>query len=179
MADILGLKRGTVRLLPYQKEWGGAFEEEKENLEKLLRDVVVDIQHVGSTAIPGLSAKPIIDMLMAVSSLSVIQKIRDTLEGAGYQYRENGSDEVQVLFVKGSEENRTHYLHITELGSQEWKNSLAFRDYLRAHPEEVERYESLKQKLAKLYPNDRREYTKAKKDFFERIFEKARDERLS
>jgi GrpB-like predicted nucleotidyltransferase (UPF0157 family) len=173
MNEKLGLKRGTVVLKKHHHEWAEAFEKEKAHLHELLRDIALDIQHTGSTSIPGLSAKPIIDILMAVRSLSDISKIQTTLEKAGYEYRENGSNDIQKLFVKGSEERRTHYLHITELGSTEWKNSLAFRDYLRSSPEETRRYEGLKLKLAAQYPDNRGMYTKGKKAFFEEIFEKA------
>ena len=175
MNDKIGLKRGTVALKKHQDEWAVAFEEEKENLKKLVGDIALNIQHTGSTSIPNLSAKPIIDILMAVHSLSEVSKIRAALEGAGYEYRENGSDDIQVLFAKGPEERRTHYLHITTLGSSEWKNSLAFRDYLRTHPEEMERYEALKQKLAAQYPDNRAMYTAGKKDYFEEVFKKAQD----
>ena len=172
---MLGLKRETVILTKHHGEWAAAFEEEKSNLEKLVGDVAVDIQHFGSTAIPGLSAKPIIDILMAVRSLRDVGKIRAALERAGYEYRANGSDDTQVLFAKGPEVKRTHYLHITAFDSLGWRNPLAFRDYLRAHPEEAKRYEELKQKLAARHSNDRAKYTAGKKDYFEEIFSRARE----
>jgi GrpB-like predicted nucleotidyltransferase (UPF0157 family) len=175
--DMIGLKRGTVALKKHRAEWAAAFEEEKANLEKLSSDVALDIQHVGSTSIAGLSAKPIIDIAMAVSSLSDISKIRTTLERAGYEYRENGSDEIRVLFAKGPEVKRTHYLHITALGSSEWQSFLAFRDYLRTHPDETERYEQLKQKLAAQHPDNRAMYTAGKRNYIEGVVGKARDER--
>jgi GrpB-like predicted nucleotidyltransferase (UPF0157 family) len=119
----------------------------------------------GSTSIPGLAAKPIVDILMAVRSLSEVIKIRPALESAGYEYRENGSDDVQILFAKGPEVKRTHYLHITALGSSGWQNPLAFRDYLRTHPDELRRYEELKQNLAERYSDHREQYTAGKKDY--------------
>ena len=81
--------------------------------------------------------------------------MRNILESAGYEYRENGSDDMQVLFAKGPEVKRTYYLHITTQDSSVWKNALAFRDFLRTHPNELRRYEELKQKLAERYPDNR------------------------
>lgn len=173
---MIGLKRGTVALSKHHDEWVEEFVKEKENLLKLVGDIALDIQHIGSTSIPNLSAKPIIDILMAVKSLSDVSKIRQILEDNGYEYRENGSDDIQVLFAKGSEDKRTHYLHITEIGSKEWQNSIGFRDYMRSHPEEVKKYEEIKLALASKYPDDRGEYTSGKKNYVEEVFKKARRE---
>lgn len=170
----IGLKRGTVILEKHHQEWSEAFEAENESLKNLLGDLALDIQHVGSTSVPGLVAKPIIDMLMAVKSLEEVQSIRPLLENAGYEYRENGSDQDQVLFVKGPEELRTHYLHITKLGSSVWKNDLAFRDYLRSHPEAVAEYEKLKKELASKHADNRTEYTTGKDAFIKSILHLAK-----
>jgi len=159
---IIGLKRGTVVLKKYNKEWVNMFETEKRFLEDLLGDIAIDIQHIGSTAIPGLVAKPIIDMLMAIKSFDIFLKIKLSLENAEYKYRENGSDDKQILFVKGPEEFRTHYLHITKLGSSVWKNDIAFRDYLCTHPEAVHEYKNLKESLSLKYADDRKSYTAGK-----------------
>jgi len=165
----IGLKRGTVVLEKHHQEWAEAFGVEKESLKNLLKDSVLDIQHIGSTSIPGLVAKPIIDMLMAVKSLEKVKNIRSLLESAGYEYRENGPNEDQVLFVKGPEELRTHYLHITELNSSVWQNDLAFRDYLRSHPKTVTEYENLKNDLASKYADKRGEYTSGKNTFIKSV----------
>ncbi|HEY4486232.1 MAG TPA: GrpB family protein [Candidatus Paceibacterota bacterium] len=165
----IGLKRGTVVLEKHHQEWAEAFGVEKESLKNLLKNSVLDIQHIGSTSIPGLVAKPIIDMLMAVKSLEKVKNIRSLLESAGYEYRENGPNEDQVLFVKGPEELRTHYLHITELNSSVWQNDLAFRDYLRSHPKTVTEYENLKNDLASKYADKRGEYTSGKNTFIKSV----------
>lgn len=154
-----------------------AFDAEKANLEKLLGDIVLDIQHTGSTAVPGLLAKPLIDMTMAVHTLSDAEKIRLILEANGYTYRENGpNDEMKRLFVKGPEEKRTHHLHVTELGSSVWRNDIAFRDWLLSHSEDVKRYEELKQNLAKEHADTREFYTKGKYSFIEKILNRAEKE---
>lgn len=172
MSNEIGLKRGTVILKKHHNEWIKSFNKEEQTLRKLLGGVILDIQHIGSTAVPNLAAKPIIDMLMGIHSLSEVSQIREILENAGYEYRENGSDDMQVLFVKGSEEKRTHYLHITVLGSRLWKNDLAFRDYLRSNSEEAAKYERLKHDLAKQYADLRELYTKGKSDYIQSVLTK-------
>jgi len=173
MDDKIGLKRGTVILKNHHQEWAEEFESEKNFLKNLLGDVIIDIQHIGSTAVPELIAKPIIDMLMAVKSLKDISGFKSLLENTGYQFRENGSNDLKVLFVKGPEERRTHYLHITELGSSVWHDDLAFRDYLRTHPAAVSEYQKIKENLASLYTDRREEYTKGKNEFINSILDKA------
>jgi GrpB-like predicted nucleotidyltransferase (UPF0157 family) len=165
----LGLKRGTVALEQYDPEWIRAFESEKVALEKLLGDNIFDIEHIGSTSIPGLTAKPIIDMLIGMKSMTDLPKLESILERAGYEYRPNGSDEFQALFVSGPEELRTHYLHFTEVGSSTWRDDLAFRDYLRTHPEARIEYENLKKGLAAKYKDDRVNYTASKEEFIKGI----------
>lgn len=168
----IGLKRGTVVLREYDPEWAHVFELEKSFLVNLLGKDCLAIEHIGSTAVPGLAAKPIIDMLMGVRSLADVSELSPVLEKNGYEYRENGSDDKQVLFVKGPEEKRTHYLHIMEFGGPMWRNDLAFRDYLRTHPEAAVQYQSLKQELASKYKDDRTNYTKGKEDFIGEILAK-------
>ncbi len=175
MNNVIGLKRGTVILKKHHQEWADAFELECNNLKSLLGDTALDIQHIGSTSVSGLAAKPIIDILMAVESLSTVDDIRPVLEKAGYEYRGNGSDDRQILFAKGPEELRTHYLHITEHGGPVWHNDIAFRDYLRTHPEAVDSYENLKEKLAIQYADKREDYTAGKAEFIQSILKVAND----
>lgn len=172
----IGLKRGTVILKRHRDSWGKDFEREKESLQELLGDIVADIQHIGSTAIPNLSAKPIIDILVGIRSWFDITKVRKLLENAGYEYRENGSTDEKVLFAKGAKEKRTHYIHITEVGSSVWQNDLSFRDYLLAYPKEVSRYEKLKQELAAKHAENRELYTKGKSDYIKSVLTKAHRE---
>src|SRR6185436_686081 len=131
----------------------------------ILGKTVLGLEHIGSTAIPGLTAKPIVDMLMAVQSLDEIKKIKRTLEKMGYEYRPEAGNKDQVLFAKGPHENRTHYLHITTLNSPTWKQDLAFRDYLRNHQESCRAYEQLKIELAEEHADTRKLYTEGKSKF--------------
>jgi GrpB-like predicted nucleotidyltransferase (UPF0157 family) len=165
----LGLKRGTVALAPDHDAWAVAFAREKRYLQRLLGDMVQDLQHIGSTAIPNVPAKPIIDMAMGVSSWLDVGRIRAVLEQEGYQYRANGSSESRTLFVKGPEERRTHHLHVIEHESDEWRNVLSFRDHLRAYEEYAKKYAALKTKLAAQFANDRDQYTKGKRAFIDGV----------
>ena len=169
--NTLGLKRGIVVLQEYSSEWEKIFEREKDILQGLLGDSAIEIQHIGSTAVPNLISKPIIDILLGVRSLDVVPQIKAHLEGIGYTYRPNGSDGNQALFAKGPEEKRTYYLHITEHGSKTWNNDLAFRDYLRIHPETVQKYAELKKELAVRYPQERELYTQGKKRFIQGVLD--------
>ena len=130
------------------------------------------MQHVGSTAVAGLAAKPIIDIAATVRHLSDVDRFQRPLEQAGYSYRANGSDESKILFVKGPEERRTHHLHIVEQGGSAWKSFLAFRDVLRANAAEAQKYEALKQTLARKHADDRASYRAAKRSYIDSVVAK-------
>jgi len=165
----IGLKRGTVSLAKHHTVWCEAFDLEASLLRVILGSAVLDVQHVGSTAVANLAAKPIIDIAAAVTHLAAVDPYRKALEQAGYTYRANGSDESKILFVKGPEERRTHHLHIVQQGSSAWTSFLAFRDVLRANPAEAQKYEALKQTLARKHACDRASYTAAKRSYIEAV----------
>jgi GrpB-like predicted nucleotidyltransferase (UPF0157 family) len=164
-----------VHIIPYDLAWPGLFAVEAERLREVLDpNDVVDIEHFGSTAVPGLAAKPIIDILIAVRSLphakATMVKPIITL---GYLYWPDNPKPDRMFFVKGMPphgEGRTHHVHITEPDGEMWRPRLAFRDYLRANPREAGRYEALKHDLAARYPDDREAYTEAKTEFVERLY---------
>lgn len=169
---MLGLKRGTVELIPHQTVW----EEEATKtillLKSILNDVAIDIQHVGSTAIKNICAKPIIDIAVGVRSLSSIKPYIGLLEKEGIIFRKEDVER-QLLFVIGDFEKdiRTHHIHFVELGSVEWNNYVNFRDYLNAFPEYAKEYEDLKKNLASSFFDDRGSYTAGKEEFIKRILE--------
>lgn len=168
--DNLGLKRGTVRLIPHCRSWKKEFRNEKKLLAKQLDDFFIDIQHIGSTAIPSIKAKPIIDIGIGVKSLAEVSKYSKLLKPLGYRYREKASTKNRHLFfAKGPEHRRTHYVHITKYAGKQWKNDLFFRDYLISHPSTAKRYEKLKMTLANKYPENRKSYTKSKSLFIRQI----------
>ena len=137
---------------------------------------IVGLEHFGSTAIPGTSAKPIIDILIAVRSLADARRSYvGALEALGYVYWADNPRNDRMFFVKGMPPygaRRTHHVHVTERDGEMWQR-LAFRDYLRAHPDEARRYESLKRQLAARHATDREAYTDAKTDYVDSVLRKA------
>ncbi len=165
---MLGLKRGIVKLIPYQKQWHNEFIKEKTFLLKLLK-IKIDIVHIGSTAVPELLAKPIIDIIIGLTPNIQTEQIYKILSENRYEDRGEEGISERRLFVKGSEHERTHHLHIIDKDSDRWHNYLLFRDYLRQHKSACKEYNLLKQKLAKKYPTNREEYTNGKADFINKI----------
>ena len=137
-------------------------------------ELIVGIEHFGSTAVPGLAAKPIIDILIAVRSLARAKiTMIEPILALGYVYWSENPKTDRMFFVKGMPpygERRTHHVHITEPDGEMWQRRLAFRDYLRANPDEARRYEALKRDLAARFPADREAYTGAKTGTVEAIY---------
>lgn len=176
---MLGLKRGTVKLVPHEEAWEREAEETIRRLRTLLGDAAADIRHVGSTAIPGIMAKPIVDIAVAAEDFDAVLARRQILEEAGFFLR-SSSIEDQLLFACGSYttgegDEQTHFVHVVRKDGPDWHNYLNFRDYLRAFPEEAKAYEALKLSLAAALPDDpgREKYTAGKHGFIRRTLEKA------
>lgn len=170
----MGLKVGTVRLEDYNPEWKNSFELEKIVLSNIFKDIALSIEHVGSTSIEGLSAKPIIDMLVIIKTFSDFETVRYYFEKEPYSIKLD-SPEDEILIRKGDETNRTHFIHVVELGSDRQINTLLFRDYLRENKDAVLEYENLKKELAIKYADDRKMYTVSKNDFIQGILKKAKE----
>lgn len=173
---MIGLKRGVVKLRKYDSEWKNLYEKESRLITTRISDYIENIQHIGSTAIPGVVAKPIIDILLAINSIANIEKIKDPLDSIGFIYRGEQGIPDRHLFVKGGKDFRTHHLHVVEKSHYEWSKHILFRDYLLKYPKEVEAYSNLKQELLRKYEFDREKYTDGKSDFISEILEKARKE---
>ena len=171
-----------VSITPYNPAWPRMFEEEKRHLlESLPRDLIKRIEHFGSTAIPNLAAKPIVDMLVEVTSLEETRKrIVPVLEAQAYDYfwRPTHGDDgppFYAWFIKRDSAGvRTHHIHMVESDFEHW-DRLLFRDYLIEHPATAKEYEALKLALARDYPNDRIAYTKAKTEFIVRVTQTAKE----
>ena len=172
---MIGLKRGVVKLKYYNKEWTKLYDKEAKLISSIISDYLVDIQHIGSTAIPGTIAKPIIDIAVAIDNLSNTKQIVKLLEEEGYEYRGEQGIPDRHLFVKGDEECRTHHIHVMINTSFEWKKHILFRDFLKQHPAEAKQYSELKMKLAKEFEHDRGKYTDGKEEFILGIIEKAKE----
>ncbi|MFZ0476553.1 MAG: GrpB family protein [Halobacillus sp.] len=163
----------TVSLRTYHPEWPILFEQEQELIAEALGHHALGIEHIGSTAIPGLQAKPIIDIMTGVRSLASYDSYIPSLSAIGYMYVPK-PELVERRFFKKVKETQTFHLHLCEFGGKEWEEKLLFRDYLRQHPEPMEEYNSLKQTLAVRYQKDRPSYTKSKEPFISSIIQKAK-----
>ncbi len=168
--------REEVSIVPSDPEWPRLFEIEAENLRRRLPEsLIARIEHFGSTAVPGLSAKPVIDILVEVRSLEETRRsIVPLLESEGYEYfwRTDVSPPYAWFIKRNSEGQRTHHIHMVEADSKLWER-LYFRDYLREFPDEARRYEELKRHLSDKYPNDRFAYTNGKAEFVATLTERA------
>lgn len=161
----LGLKRGTVQLQPHDKQWENMATQTIEKLKSVLGKDAIDIQHIGSTAITTIKAKPIIDIVVGVDDFKRVMLHNEQLQQEGIFYR--GSDvEHQLLYVMGNMENdtRTHHIHIVKWNGSEWKNYIYFRDYLNANENVALQYQQLKEKLQSKYAADRVAYTNGKQE---------------
>ncbi len=167
-----------VVLVPYDRAWPRRFAEERDVIARALGDHAVAIEHIGSTAVPGLLAKPILDILVGIRRLSEAPACIAALEPLGYEYRPDAEAEIpeRRYFDKGPPAARTHHLHMVEFGSPFWMRHLLFRNFLRLHPERAAAYAALKAELAAKYTADRIAYTEAKAPFIEAAIEDARRE---
>jgi GrpB-like predicted nucleotidyltransferase (UPF0157 family) len=166
-----------VEIVDYDPRWPLLFDEEAKRLRAVLDpSLIVGLEHFGSTAIPGLSAKPIIDILIAVRSLAAAQAtFVEALRKLDYVYWADNPKKDRMFFVKGMPpfgSKRSHHVHVTEPPGEMWQR-LAFRDYLRAHPEEAGTYERLKKRLAAEHQRDREVYTDAKSAYVASVMRKA------
>ena len=165
-----------VEIVNYDPRWPILFDEEARRLRAILDpSLVIGLEHFGSTAVPNLSAKPIIDILIAVRSLADAQaSFVKALQNLDYIYWAENPKQDRMFFVKGMPPfgtKRSHHVHVTEPHGEMWKR-LAFRDYLRAHPEEAVNYERIKRGLATEYQRDREAYTDAKSAYIESVMDK-------
>jgi GrpB-like predicted nucleotidyltransferase (UPF0157 family) len=172
-----------VEIVDYDPGWPASFAREKRHLlECLPQGIVVRIEHFGSTAVPDLSAKPIIDMLVEVVDLQVVRdRVVPVLESLGYEYfwRPTFGDDGEPFyawFIRRDPQTgaRSHHIHMVEVGFAEHWDRLLFRDYLIEHPDVASRYDALKRTLAADTPADRVRYTEAKSDFINRVTDAAR-----
>lgn len=164
---MLGLKRGTVHLELHREEWHQLFAHERDGLLEAIGDESLPIEHIGSTSICGIPAKPILDIMIGTPTSEAELPFVSNLEVVGYEYKgENGVPE-RHFFGKGVP--RTVHLNIVRYGGQFWRSHIAFRDYLKQNENAAREYARLKLSLSKQFPNDRESYTNGKLAFVERI----------
>jgi GrpB-like predicted nucleotidyltransferase (UPF0157 family) len=158
----------VIRIEPYDPVWPAAFESEREALEAAIGGWAVGgIHHIGSTAVPGLAAKPIVDILVGVEDLESSRACFEPLAGLEYLHAPYRAEEMH-WFCKPHPERRTHHLHLAPVGGRRYADELAFRDRLRSDPETAAAYAALKRELAARFAEDREAYTDAKQDFIRR-----------
>lgn len=154
-----------IRIEPYDEAWPRQFADLGEHLRGALGDVARRIDHIGSTAVPGLAAKPVIDVQISVETLEPVGPFRDPLEGLGFVYRADNAERTKRYFREAPGTRRTH-IHVRKAGSFSQQFPLLLRDYLRTHPDAVLEYATLKRDLADRFADDRAAYTDAKGPWF-------------
>jgi len=156
-----------VVLHPYDPAWPHSFAKERNRLMGMFPEQLIDVQHVGSTSVPGLSAKPIVDILAAVTTIAVAEALVAPLCRSGYTTSAefNATLTDSRWFMRWASGHRTHHLLVVSHGGSEWRQRLLFRDALRSDDQLALRYSQLKSELAVKYVDDREGYTNAKREF--------------
>lgn len=161
----------AFELAEYNPEWPRLYEQEAAAIEAALGEEVIEIRHIGSTSVPGLRAKPIIDILVAVESFAPVASYSARLSSLGYTHQPMDTDDERLFFWKGIP--RTHHLHIVEYATWEHQRHIIFSEYLRTHPEVARLYVQVKQELAVAFKHNRPAYTRGKTAFIKAIMDRA------
>jgi GrpB-like predicted nucleotidyltransferase (UPF0157 family) len=166
-------QESKIEIVPYDPDWPGAFEAEAVRLRAALKTLAMRVDHHGSTAIPGLGAKPIIDIQVSVAAVQPLSAYGAKLEAIGYIHLPHPDDSFCPFFHRPSQWPHTHHVHVVERGGREERRTLAFRDYLRDHRDVSREYEDLKRTTAAHVvaadPDSQQRYSAAKTDFIERV----------
>jgi len=163
MDESLGLESGTVRIVPYDRRWPALFQAEAARIAGALAPLELVLEHTGSTAVPGLAAKPVLDILAGYKDPAILPDLITGLQGAGYLHRGTQGIPEREFFRRG--DPRSYHVHLTRVGGRFWSDHLRFRDRLRADTALRDSYAALKIRLAARYPRDREAYIEAKSDF--------------
>ncbi|CAH2466187.1 GrpB family protein [Bacillus mycoides] len=163
-----------IVVVSYENHWSEKFQMEAERLKSAMPETV-KIHHIGSTSVPGLAAKPIIDMIMEVESIDRVDHWNERFKELGYIVKGENGISGRRFFIHGTEEKRSYHLHVFEKGNPEITRHLSFRDYMMAHCEEAEAYATLKKELAEKYTYDGTMYTEGKNEFVRNVDEKAKE----
>ena len=161
-----------IEVVPYDPDWAARFETLGAFLRRGLGDVALRIDHIGSTAVVGLAAKPVVDVQISVASLEPAASFRAPLESLGLRFRLDNPDRTKRYFREPLDTARTH-IHVRKAGSWSEQFALLFRDYVRVHPDDAARYAALKRELAARHRDDREAYTDAKTPLIWEIISRA------
>lgn len=172
---MIGLKRGTVKLIYHDTAWDSFAAELISRIKGIFGKAAVDIQHVGSTAVKSIKAKPIVDIAVGVKDLNYVKKFIPLMEKNGFMYKDIGRNK-ELFFSCGDFVNdiRTAHIHVVEVRSREWSDYINFRDYLIENINTAKEYEELKLSLCEKFPEDRDSYTQGKANFIKMTLKEAR-----
>ena len=164
-----------IHIETYNSEWKKIFKTESKLLKESIKEKNLQIEHIGSTSIEGLGAKPIIDIMIGLENFNTADNHIKTFESIGYQYIAKHEDIMPYrrFFIKENKDVKTHHVHVVQYGSEFWIRHLLFRDHLRTNPKDLEAYYQLKLKLAELDWESGTDYANAKSVFIHKIVEKA------
>jgi len=162
-----------IKVVPHDPNWSKLFKAEANKLAAVLGQEAIAIHHIGSTAMPNISAKPIVDILVEVHDIKKIDEFNEGMMKLDYQPKGEFGIPGRRFFIKGGDATRTHHVHMFQTGDTEVERYLNFRDYMIAHPEEAQAYSRLKEKLAQRFPEDIEGYMAGKDGFIKETDRKA------
>lgn len=162
-----------VELIMHDPDWARQYEAEAERLTAVFQPHLRAIHHIGSTAVPGIKAKPIIDILIEVGDIASVDACNTVMDELGYIAKGENGIPGRRYFRRGSDAHHTHHIHVYQTGHPEIKRHLAFRDYLIANPPVAQAYSRLKEELARRYRTEPAQYTTSKSDFIADVNAKA------
>lgn len=172
--DPTPIEQRDVELVPHNPEWSRLFDIESKRMLEGLTFPIVGIYHIGSTSVPGIKAKPILDFVIEVENLADVVQAKAEFEALGYRSKGEFGISGRQFFTRDTNGERSHHLHVFETGHPDIVRHTVFRDYLRANPSAAREYERLKERLAKRFPKQSGDYTAAKSDFILSMDEIAR-----
>lgn len=172
MSEEKGVR--VIEVVPYNPKWKEEYLKEAEKIRNIMKEDIIKIHHIGSTSIPGMSAKPVIDILVEVVDINNVDNYNIDMEKLGYIAKGEYGIEGRRFFMKGLY-NRTHHVHIFQWDSSEVRRHLNFRDYMISHPEDAKLYAELKKELAVKFRYDIEGYCNGKDNFIKDINKKAMD----
>ena len=165
------MKTKKVIVLPYDGAWKSAFEDIKAEIERALGELIIGIEHVGSTSVEGMSAKPCIDLDVVIEDYSVFDAVSAKLASIGYIHEGDlGIKDREAFKYSDKPHLMSHHLYVCPKDSEELRRHITFRDYLRSHPEAVKKYSAVKEKAAELFPNDIDKYIEYKSPCIEELY---------
>ncbi|MCD4819683.1 MAG: GrpB family protein [Candidatus Cloacimonetes bacterium] len=172
---MIGLSSDMVVISKYSRKWKMFYEDEEILIKNNLKKLYFEIEHIGSTAIKDLDAKPIIDIMIGYFHKADLEKIINSLESIKYINKGEAGIPERIFLKKDVKDKTTHHIHLTEIESEFWSDHILFRDFLDSHENLKIEYQNLKYEFSDRYKNDREKYTESKSDFIQKIIAKAKN----